>query len=152
MSLRVGGSKASSDAVRAGGRRRNSGRALLGGLVLLALGTTPTGAAAAPLEICEEQQYALCATASCFVFNLVAYCKCDVEFGDSITETDSFDGGDACSVNEQGASNGYMVSTYSLPPSAVAGSSTRLTYTEPPAKMAQQNKAIFPEIAWTISN
>jgi hypothetical protein len=78
----------------------------------------PSGAgAAAPIEICEDQRYALCASATCFVFNLVAYCKCDVERGDSITESDGFDGGDACSINEAGVGNGYMVSTYSLPES-----------------------------------
>jgi hypothetical protein len=34
-----------------------------------------------PLIILDNQTYALCATASCFVFNDVAYCKCDVRFG-----------------------------------------------------------------------
>jgi len=36
-------------------------------------------------KICKGQTYALCAVASCFVFNEVAYCKCDVKSGDSIT-------------------------------------------------------------------
>ena len=35
-------------------------------------------------KICHDQTYALCAVASCFVLNQVAYCKCDVEHGDSI--------------------------------------------------------------------
>ena len=32
-------------------------------------------------EILDNQTYALCAVSSCFVFNEVAYCKCDVKFG-----------------------------------------------------------------------
>ena len=71
-------------------------------------------------KICENQTYALCAVAKCFVFNGVSYCRCNVKKGDSISLPFNFDRGeDVCSVNQQGAENGYMVSTFSLPPSAI---------------------------------
>ena len=71
-----------------------------------------------PFIILDNQTYALCAASSCFVFNDVAYCKCDVEFGDSISEKLAFDNGqDVCTVNKEGVKNGYMVSTFSPPPS-----------------------------------
>ena len=38
-----------------------------------------------PFVVCEDQKYALCAEASCFVYDGVAYCKCDVLKGDSIS-------------------------------------------------------------------
>ncbi len=31
-----------------------------------------------PFVICKKQPYALCAAASCFVYDGVAYCKCDI--------------------------------------------------------------------------
>lgn len=74
-----------------------------------------------PLAICKKQRYALCAAASCLVYNQVAYCKCDVEFGKSISVPYSIAEGDICSVNRQGYGNGYMMSTYSLPTSVVSG-------------------------------
>src|ERR1044072_2982005 len=43
-----------------------------------------------PFVVCEDQKYALCAEASCFVFDGVAYCKCDVLKGDSISLQDEF--------------------------------------------------------------
>src|SRR5215831_220339 len=53
-----------------------------------------------PLIILDNQTYALCPPASCFVYNDVAYCACDVEFGDSISETLAFDNGkDVCTAN-----------------------------------------------------
>ena len=71
--------------------------------------------------ICTGQTYALCAVASCFVLNGLSYCKCDVKTGDSISLPFNFDDGeDICSVNGEGANNGYMVSTFSLPESVVA--------------------------------
>lgn len=84
--------------------------------------------------ICTGQTYALCATASCFVLDDVAYCKCNVESGDSISLTDSFgDGQNICTVNAQGAANGFMASTYSLPASVVAPSGNQALYTCPAA-------------------
>jgi hypothetical protein len=42
-------------------------------------------AAEPPFVICDKQRYALCAAADCFVYNGLAYCKCDVLHGDSIS-------------------------------------------------------------------
>lgn len=78
----------------------------------------PTSAEAGkPFTICKKQTYALCATAKCTVLDGVSYCKCDVEHGDSISLTDPTDEGDICTFNAQGEKNGYMVSTFSPPPS-----------------------------------
>lgn len=64
--------------------------------------------------------HALCAVASCFVFNNLAYCKCDVSQGDSISLPFEFDDSqDICTVNAEGVGNGYMASTFSFPPSVV---------------------------------
>jgi hypothetical protein len=83
-------------------------------------------------KICKGQTYALCATASCFVFNGVAYCKCDVKSGDSISLPFQFDNGkDICAVNAEGAANGYMVSTFRLPDAAVAPDGDQALYTCP---------------------
>jgi hypothetical protein len=72
-----------------------------------------------PFVVCHDQTYALCAEASCFVYNGVAYCKCDVLKGDSISLQLDFSSPigerNVCSVNEQGKTNGYMVSTFSFP-------------------------------------
>jgi hypothetical protein len=77
-------------------------------------------------KICRDQTYALCAVASCFVFNQVAYCKCDVEHGDSISLPFAFDGQDVCDVNAEGRANGFMVSTFSLPDSVLEGGDAAL--------------------------
>jgi hypothetical protein len=69
-------------------------------------------------EILHNQTYALCAVSSCFAFNEVAYCKCDVEFGESISLSLEYDQNkDVCTVNAVGVNNGYMVSTFSVPTS-----------------------------------
>jgi len=82
--------------------------------------------------ICSGQTYALCAVASCFVFNGLSYCKCEVKSGDSISLPFNFDDGeDVCSVNSEGADNGYMVSTFSLPGSVVAPNGDKALYTCP---------------------
>ena len=82
------------------------------------------------LKICKDQKYALCAAASCFVFNGVSYCKCDVMSGDSISLPFNFDDGDdVCSVNAEGPNNGYMVSTFSVPESVVAPDGDQALYT-----------------------
>jgi hypothetical protein len=84
------------------------------------------------LQICKDQKYALCAAASCFVFNEVSYCKCDVMSGDSISLPFNFDNGnDVCSVNAEGPNNGYMVSTFSVPESVVAPDGDQALYTCP---------------------
>jgi hypothetical protein len=53
--------------------------------------------------------------------NGVSYCKCDVKSGDSISLPFNYSGGDVCSINAQGVGNGFMLSTYSVPPSARPG-------------------------------
>jgi hypothetical protein len=85
-----------------------------------------------PFAICSKQRYALCASASCLVYNEVAYCQCDVEFGKSISEADAIDEGDICDVNRAGYGNGYMMSTYSLPKAVVSGGNAAI-YTCPGA-------------------
>ena len=73
-------------------------------------------------EILDNQTYALCAVSSCFVFNEIAYCKCDVNFGESISLSLEYDQNkDVCTVNEEGRKNGYMVSTFSVPQSVLPG-------------------------------
>src|SRR5512146_1324625 len=72
-----------------------------------------------PFVICQNQVYALCAQASCFVYDGVAYCKCDIRAGASISLQLDYPGPvserNVCDVNRQGRANGYMVSTFSLP-------------------------------------
>lgn len=78
-----------------------------------------------PFVICRNQRYALCAQASCFVYNGLAYCECDVRNGDSISlqlsYTSPTGSRNVCDVNQQGKRNGYMVSTFSLPPDVKKG-------------------------------
>jgi len=82
-------------------------------------------------KILGNQTYALCAASSSFVFNKVAYSKCDIEFGDSIMLTFGFDDGqNVCTVNEEGVENGYMVSTFS-PPTSVLEGGDKAVYTCP---------------------
>jgi hypothetical protein len=77
--------------------------------------------------------HGLCAVASCFVLNNLAYCQCDVASGDSISLPFNFDNGqqDICTVNAAGVGNGYMASTFSFPPSVSPGENQAL-YTCPP--------------------
>lgn len=64
-----------------------------------------------------NQNYALCATATCFYLNGVAYCKCDKEVGASISIPFEFDNNtqNICTLLNDGLDNGYTVSTFSLP-------------------------------------
>jgi hypothetical protein len=80
-----------------------------------------------PFVVCHDQRYALCAAASCTVYNGVAYCTCDVMRGDSIslqldvpTPTGE---ANVCDVMAQGKTDGFLVSTFSLPADAVKGGS-----------------------------
>jgi hypothetical protein len=94
----------------------------------------PTSIAPRFFKICQSQSYALCAVASCFVFNGLAYCRCNVESGDSISlPFELGQGADVCSVNAEGAQNGYMVSTFSLPASVVAPDGDKALYDCPAA-------------------
>jgi hypothetical protein len=80
-------------------------------------------------KICTAQTYALCAVASCFVLNGVSYCGCDVEHGDSISLPFTYGRNrNVCTINAEGAKNGYMVSTYSLPSSVVAPDGDQALY------------------------
>jgi len=84
-------------------------------------------------EILDNQTYALCAASSCTVFNEVAYCKCDVLSGDSISLALDFDTDqNVCTVNMDGVKNGYMVSTFS-PPASVFKGGDQASYTCPGA-------------------
>jgi hypothetical protein len=87
-----------------------------------------------PFVVCQDQQYALCAAASCFVYDGAAYCKCDILKGDSISLQLSFSSPagerNVCDVNQQGKTNGYMVSTFSLPSDVLKGGSAAV-YTCP---------------------
>jgi hypothetical protein len=99
---------------------------------VFALASAQTAKAGADvLKICQNQIYALCAAASCFVLDDVAYCKCDIEFGNSISLAFEFDDQDICTVNASGRKNGYMVSTFSMPPSVIKPSGNMAMYTCP---------------------
>ncbi len=82
-----------------------------------------------PFVICgtdtQPQTYALCAEASCFVYDKVAYCTCDILNGTSISLQLSYSSPageqNVCDVNQQGVGNGYMVSTFSPPVDVQAG-------------------------------
>jgi hypothetical protein len=88
--------------------------------------TTPSPG---PFKICKNQTYALCAVAECFVFNALAYCKCDVKSGDSISLPFNYNNNkDVCSVNAMGAENGYMVSTFSLARSVIPPKGNQAVY------------------------
>ena len=84
---------------------------------------------------CKDQTYALCAASSCYVYNDVAYCKCDIELGDSISLAfeviDGVNGENVCEVNANGLDNGYMVSTFSLPESVLKDGGDMALYTCP---------------------
>jgi hypothetical protein len=87
-----------------------------------------------PFVICAHQKYALCAEATCFVYDQVAYCKCDIMRGDSISLQLGYSGPagerNVCDVNREGAANGYMVSTFSLPNNVKKGGNAAI-YTCP---------------------
>lgn len=77
--------------------------------------------------ICEDQTYALCASASAFVYQQVSYAKCVIKQGDSISappltyRTVGTNTNNICDVNAFGAENSYMMSTFSLPEEIKAG-------------------------------
>ena len=102
-----------------------------------------------PFVVCNNQQYALCAEASCFVYNGVAYCKCDIKSGDSISLELSYSSPagerNVCSVNRQGKTNGYMVSTFSLPNNVKKGGSAAV-YTCPGA--ADAGNGVIAPVAY----
>lgn len=96
------------------------------------VGRFPTLSRPGFFKVCKDQTYALCAVASCFVFNDVAYCTCDIKKGDSISLPFNYDTDkDVCTVNADGADNGYMVSTFSLAEEVLAGVGDKAIYTCP---------------------
>jgi hypothetical protein len=94
---------------------------VLGLILLVGMALPATARADAGFKICNNQTYALCAVASCFVLNSVAYCKCDVKNGDSISLPFNYPAGNVCTINARGVGNGYMLSTFSVPPQARPG-------------------------------
>src|SRR5712675_2043383 len=98
---------------------------LFGAISALAFNLDSSKDVEPPFVICKNQKYALCAAASCFVYDGVAYCKCDIMKGDSISLQLSYDSAagqqNVCDVNGQGKKNGYMVSTFSLPSGVMKG-------------------------------
>jgi len=99
-----------------------------GGSPAAAATPTATASPASAFTICSGQTYALCAVTSCFVLDGLAYCKCEVKSGDSISLSDAFGDQNICSVNAEGAGNGYMASTFSLPDSVVAPNGNQALY------------------------
>lgn len=98
------------------------------------VGRLPTPSRPGFFKVCKDQTYALCAVASCFVFNDVAYCTCDIKEGDSISLPFTYDTDkDVCTVNAEGVDNGYMVSTFSLAEEVLAGVGDKAIYTCPGA-------------------
>lgn len=89
-----------------------------------------------PYAICSKQVYALCASASAFVYDGVSYAKCVIKWGDSISApplsftTRNGKTADICDVNALGVRNGYMMSTFSLPQQVKVGGNKAL-YTCP---------------------
>ena len=80
------------------------------------------------LLVCPDEpggtdMYALCATAQCFFVGEkgagVAYCKCDLMQGESISESFEFESdgitNNVCDLLDDGVGNGFTVSTYSTP-------------------------------------
>src|SRR6266545_2143165 len=100
---------------------------LLSAVSAVAFHTDPPTTPEPPFVICQHQRYALCAAASCFVYNGVAYCECDVLKGNSISLQLEFSTPtgeeNVCDLNAQGKTNGFMVSTFSLPADVVKGGS-----------------------------
>lgn len=86
--------------------------------------------------ICQNQTYALCASASAFVYQEVSYAKCVIKNGDSISappltyKNQLGQTKNICNMNADGVANGYMMSTFSLPEEVKKGGNKAL-YTCP---------------------
>ena len=96
--------------------------ALCAAVLLLFAAPMPSPAMAdEAYAICSNQTYALCASASAFVYGDVSYAKCIIKRGNSISApplsftTRNGKTADICDVNAAGPRNGYMMSTFSLP-------------------------------------
>lgn len=116
----------------------------LWGIFLLCLAPIMPAQAAASdnYAICQNQTYALCASASAFVYQGVAYAKCIIKTGNSIsapplTYTNALgQTQNICDMNAQGVANGYMMSTFSLPEEVKKGGNKAL-YTCPGGSTAK---------------
>lgn len=82
------------------------------------------------LQICPESAsdpdtYALCFTAKCWTLDEVAYCKCDLKNGESISLPFEYREGrkkkDVCDIFLESVDNGFTVSTYSPPRQMLKG-------------------------------
>jgi hypothetical protein len=118
-------------AIPAPGWHRLRALAFVAAALILGVMASSREATARPFTICDDQTYALCATAECTMFNDVAYCKCDVEHGDSISLTLDIGKANVCDINAAGKRNGYMVSTYSFPSEVQKPGGDLATYTCP---------------------
>jgi hypothetical protein len=91
--------------------------------------------ASSAYAICSNQTYALCASAPAFIYQDLSYAKCIIKHGDSISAPPlSFESGgqqkNICDVNAEGVTQGYMMSTFSLPDEVRKGG-TKAIYTCP---------------------
>ncbi len=72
-----------------------------------------------PVSKRDSKTFALCATATCWTLDNVAYCKCDVMHEKSISLPFNYreDGEkrDVCDILQDGVGNGFTVSTYATP-------------------------------------
>ena len=103
--------------------------------LLISGGLSGGSASAGPATaICENQTYALCASAKAFVYQEVSYAKCIIKRGDSISAPPLVYNlkpkKDICDFNAAGVENGFMASTFSLPVEVLKGGSKAL-YTCP---------------------
>lgn len=109
-------------------------------MLLLLLGAPLQARADITYTICRNQTYALCASASSFVYGDVSYAKCIIKRGNSISAPPLYyqERGqvrDICNMNAQGVRNGYMMSTFSLPREVLPGGNKAL-YTCPTGSTA----------------
>ena len=109
--------------------------AILAAVLLCLAAPVKAEAESKAYAICSNQTYALCASASAFVYADVSYAKCIIKWGDSISAPPlSYTTGDKtkdiCDVNAFGKRNGFMMSTFSLPQQVKKGGDKAL-YTCP---------------------
>ncbi len=72
-----------------------------------------------PVKKRDDGTFALCATASCWMLDGVAYCKCEILDEESISLTYRYreegEKKDVCDLLQAGLDNGFTVSTYATP-------------------------------------
>ena len=112
-----------------------------------------------PVTILKDQNYALCALALAFVFDGVAYAKCKINYGESVSFTLSYPpvtlpaqpndvvdkGGDVETVNRTGKKqNSYMVSTLGVWRRAKSSVPVRLSHPVPRRSSTTSRRARCP--------